>query len=192
MKKLVILPLVAAVMSACSSLPRETYERRAYQERQERQAAAETAVDKAPGWMRELPKSNSAVYENGTAVSADMAMAVNKAKTIAFGKICMAAGGRVDQQSKVFTADQGDTSSEVSEMAIRSFCPGVDITGAEMAETKLLAERGRFRAFVLIALPTGDANVLRQANEQRELRNRAQTRQQQVEQELDRNRSLAQ
>ena len=37
MKKLVILPLVAAVMSACSSLPRETYERRAYQERQERQ-----------------------------------------------------------------------------------------------------------------------------------------------------------
>ena len=77
-------------------------------------------------------------------------------------------------------------------MAIRSFCPGVDITGAEMAETKLLAERGRFRAFVLIALPTGDANVLRQANEQRELRNRAQIRQQQVEQELDRNRSLAQ
>lgn len=190
MKKFVIIPLVAAVMSACSSVPRETYDRRTYQDRQERQAAAQTAVDRAPAWMRELPRSNSAVYENGTAISTDMGMAINKAKTMAFGKICMAAGGRVDQQSRVFIADQIDDSSELSELAIRSFCPGVDITGAEMVETKMLAERGRFRAFVLIALPTGDANVLRRAKEQQALRRDTRQRHESVQREMDDNRNL--
>ena len=61
----------------------------------------ERALDQAPKWMRELPKSTSAVYQNGTAVSQDMGMSANKAKTMAFGKICMAAGGQVNQQSKI-------------------------------------------------------------------------------------------
>ena len=100
MKHFITLIAVAA-LSACSSAPKETYERRAFEETQKREQYAERAIDKAPKWMTELPKSNAAVYANGSAVSADLSMADEKAKTVAFGKICMAAGGEVDKNSKV-------------------------------------------------------------------------------------------
>ena len=138
--------------------------------------------------MLELPRSNSATYENGTGVSADMSMAVHKAKTMAFGKICMAAGGRVDQQSKMFRTDTESASTEFTELAVRTMCPGVDITGAEMVETKLIAEGTRFRAYVLMALPFGDANVLGRERTSRELHRRALQRSDRAFQEMDTNR----
>jgi hypothetical protein len=187
MKRLALTVIATSILAACSSAPRDNYERRAYEDRRERQAQAERAVDQAPKWMSQLPRSNSAIYENGTATSTDMAMSVNKAKTVAFGKICMAAGGRVDQQSRVFITETTTSSTELSEVAIRGMCPGVDITGAEMVETKTIAEGGRFRAYVLMALPTGDANVLRRENEQRELRSQAQRREAEAFREIDAN-----
>ena len=166
MRKLLILIPFVAVMAACSSSPKDPYERRAYEETQKREQYAERAIDKAPKWMTELPKSNSAVYANGTAVSADFAMADEKAKTIAFGKICMAAGGEVDKSSRVFRADVGEQSVENSSVAIRSMCRTVDVTGAEIVEIKRLSEGSRFRSYVLVALPTGSANPMQQRRDQ--------------------------
>jgi hypothetical protein len=87
-------------------------------------------------------------------------MADNKAKVMAYGKICMAAGGEVDQRSTVYRNDLTDTSVESSEMAIRSLCRSVDISGVETVEVKRVAEGTRFRSYVLVALPTGDANAI--------------------------------
>lgn len=190
MKPLILLPVMAVVLSACSSVPSDRYERRVYEERQRQEAQVRSALDEAPKWMFELPRSNTAVYENGSAVSRDMGMAVNKAKTMAFGKICIAAGGRVDQQSKLFLSDREDSSTEISELAIRSFCPAVDISGAEVQETKMVAEGTRFRVYVLVALPTGDANAIQRATQQRALRRDAERRSTEVQRELDANRSL--
>ena len=89
-----------------------------------------------------------------------MGMAANKAKTIAYGKICMAAGGQVDQQSKVYMMDNESGGSEMSDTAIRSMCKTVDITGVETVNVKTIAEGTRFRTYVLVTLPTGDANRL--------------------------------
>ena len=165
MKNFIALALVAT-LAACSSSPKDTYERRAYEENQKREQYAERAIDKAPKWMTDLPKSNSAVYANGTAVSGDFAMADEKAKAIAFGKICMAAGGEVDKSSKLFRADVGEQSVENSSVAIRSMCRTVDVTGAEIVEVKRLAEGSRFRSYVLVALPTGAANPIQQRKDQ--------------------------
>ena len=165
MKHFIALALVAT-LAACSSTPKEQYERRAYEENQKREQYVERAIDKAPKWMTELPKSNSAVYANGTAVSPDFSMADEKAKVIAFGKICMAAGGEVDKNSKVFRADVGEQSVENSSMAIRSMCRTVDVSGAEVVEIKRIAEGSRFRSYVLVALPTGAANQIQQRRDQ--------------------------
>ena len=91
--KYFITVVAVALLAACSSTPKEQYERRAYEERQRQEKAVESAIDRAPKWMTELPVSNSAVYANGSAVSTDMSMADYKAKLFAYGKICMAAGG---------------------------------------------------------------------------------------------------
>jgi aspartate 1-decarboxylase len=50
-------------------------------------------------------------------------------------------------------------------MALRTSCKSVDLTGVEVKEIKHIAEGSRFRTYVLVALPTGDANVLRKAKE---------------------------
>jgi hypothetical protein len=185
MRKLLILLPVVALVAACSSAPRETYDRRAYEAEQKREQYAERAIDRAPKWMTELPKSNAAVYANGTAVSGDFSMADEKAKTIAFGKICMAAGGEVDKNSRVFRADVGEQSVENSSVAIRSMCRTVDVTGAEIVEIKRLAEGSRFRSYVLVALPTGTANPIQQRRDQNRAQRSAQAQSDAAFREMD-------
>jgi hypothetical protein len=114
-------------------------------------------------------------------------MADYKAKLFAFGKICMAAGGKVDQQSKIFMQDTAVASTEVSELAIKSMCPSVDITGVEIKDVKRIAEGSRFRSYVLVALPTGDANALQKRKDQLKLNNRAEQRSGEAFKEMEKN-----
>jgi len=148
MKKLFVLLPVVAVIAACSSTPKDDYEKRSFALETKREAHVDKSISKAPNWMSELPTSNTAVYANGTAVSSDMSMADYKAKLFAYGKICMAAGGKVSQQAKMFMQDTSDASNEVSELTIRSLCPGVDITGVETKEVNVLP-----KAVVSVAMP---------------------------------------
>jgi hypothetical protein len=188
MKKLILLAPIVVILAACSSSPKDPYERRAYQDEQRKEKAAEQAIDRAPKWMTDLPVSKSAVYQNGTAVSPDYSMAVTKAKTVAFGKICMSAGGRVNQQSKIYRTDSENASTEFSELAIKTYCPGVDISGVEVAAEgiKVIPENGRFRAYVLIALPIGEANGIQKVTDARNQRRLAETRSRESFKELDR------
>jgi predicted lysophospholipase L1 biosynthesis ABC-type transport system permease subunit len=183
-RSLILLPLVAA-LAACGSISKDPFEKRADQERSRQEASAARAIDNAPKWMTELPKSNSAIYQNGTAVSPDMGMSVNKAKTMAFGKLCMAAGGQVSQQSKIFRMDSETASTEQSELAIRSSCPGVDISGAEVVETRMVQDGGRIRTYVLVALPTGDANAVQKSRDERAQRRLTEQRSREAFRELD-------
>ena len=195
-KVLAILPLVALV--ACSAtkpasisqapvLPSEQYDNRVAVAQVNREAQVNKSITQAPEWMTKLPESNSAVYANGSAVSTDMSMADYKAKLFAYGKICMAAGGRVSQQSKVFMQDTADASMEISELAIKGMCPGVDITGVEIKEIKRIAEGGRFRTYALVALPTGDANAFQTRKDRMKLRDRAEKRSEEAFKEIDAN-----
>jgi hypothetical protein len=184
MKKLFIILPIVAVMAACSS-NKDPYEKRASEDRERREAQVSKSIDQAPKWMTELPVSSSAVYANGTAISGDFSMADNKAKMFAFGKICVAAGGKISQQGRIFMQDQGEATFETSELAIKSMCPSVDVTGVEVKEIKRIAEGSRYRTYVLVALPTGDANALQKRKDQLNLQNRAATRSDQVFREMD-------
>ena len=159
MKNIIALAVVAA-LAACSSAPKENYEKKAYEEHQRQEKAVAATVDNIPKWMKAMPNSDNAVFATGSAVSNDFSMSEWKAKMFAFGKICIAAGGKIEQQGKVFMQDSGEYSTETSELAIKSMCPSVDITGTEVREIKQVAEGTRYRTYVLVALPTGDANLL--------------------------------
>ena len=158
----IVLPIVAA-LTACGTT--DVYQKRADNERERSERYVEKAIDKAPKWFKEPPISNSAVFESGTSVSADWSMSDHKAKADAYGKICMAAGGTASQQTKIYRIDSEATSTEFSEMALRTNCKSVDLTGVEIKDIKHISEGPRFRTYVLVALPTGDANVLRKAKE---------------------------
>jgi hypothetical protein len=185
MKQVLFVAAVAAVLAGCAGGSNERYERRADAERDRQATYAERAVSQAPKWMVKLPESTSAVYANGSAVSPDMSMAADKAKLVALGKICMAAGGTVDQRNSMFRTDTETSSVEKSELAIRGMCQKVDISGVEVVEVKTIAEGTRFRTFVLVALPTGEANAIQQRKDQNRTRESAQIRGEQVFQEMD-------
>jgi hypothetical protein len=172
MKKLLLTIPAIAILTACGTT--DPYQKRAENERDRQEKYVERSIDKAPKWMFELPNSNSAVYETGTAVSGDWMMADAKAKATAYGKICMLAGGTATQQTKIYRTDSEHTSTELSEQAIKTNCKSVDLTGVEVKEHKVVAEGSRYRSYVLVVLPTGDANLLRKyrdAQKQRDLAN---------------------
>jgi hypothetical protein len=183
MKKILFATAVLASLVGCASNDR--YQNRADSERERQASYAERAVSQAPKWMSNLPQSKDAVYANGTATSPDMSMAADKAKLVALGKICMAAGGVVDQRNTMFRTDTGDASVEKSELAIRGMCQKVDISGVEVAEVKTIAEGNRFRTYVLVALPTGDANAIQKRKDQIRTQESARQRGEQVFREMD-------
>jgi hypothetical protein len=163
MKKLLTVVAVTGLLSACGSTQYQT--RADLYPTGPTQAQQQAAINQAPEWMFKIPKSANAVYESASATSADFAMADMKAKAIAYAKICTAAGGKIRSQTKVFTQDNGTTTVEQSEMAIRSMCADIDITGVETVEMKHVAEGNRIRTYVLVALPIGAANTMKSAKE---------------------------
>ena len=165
MNKLLLVVPFAVLLTACSTT--EKFDKRSEQINERQEKFVERAIDKAPKWMTQLPESNAAVYANGSAVSRDFSMADEKAKLVALGKICTAAGGEVDKQSKMFLSDTEETSVERSETAIRSMCRGVDVSGTEIVEVKRVAEGPRFRTYILVSLPMGEANQLATRNDRR-------------------------
>jgi hypothetical protein len=185
MKKLLLLVPVVAIVAACSSAPKDAFERRAYEEQRQQEKNTERAIDQAPKWMTETPTSTNAVFASGSATSSDMSMSDWKAKMFAYGKICIAAGGRVSQQGKMFMQDSGDTNIETSELAIKTMCPSVDVTGVEVREIKRVAETNRYRTYVLVALPTGDANLLQKRKDKLAAAKRAEHRSVEAFKELD-------
>jgi len=166
MKKLAIVVAVTGVLSACGSTG--TNYSAQYSQPTQNSAQINNAISNAPEWMSKLPKAAGYVFENGTATSSDFGFADIKAKTVAYSKICTSAGGKVRSQVKMYKADNGDTGTEQSEMAIRSMCADVDITGVETVEMKHIADGNRIRTYVLVALPTSGAankDVKRSAKE---------------------------
>jgi len=97
----------------------------------------------------------------------------------------MTAGGTASQSTKIYRADNNKSSTELSEMVIRSKCDEVDVTGVEVAEKKVTQEGSMYRAYVLIALPTGDANILKRSKEQQRLSEIATQRAPEAFKELD-------
>ena len=188
MNKLLAIVPVLAVLSGCSTFSSndDYYGDRSARVYERESRFVENTIDEAPNWMIEIPRSDSAIFENGTSVSRDYSMSVNKAKTLAFGKLCVAFGGTTDQQSKIYQRDTENSSSETSELAIRTRCKGVDMSGAEVADIKTVPQGNRFRTYVLIALPFGDANGIVKERERREEKAHSLKRSEDAFKELDR------
>jgi hypothetical protein len=160
MKKLTIAVAVTGILTACGTSG-TNYSAQYSGQNGMQTAQMSSAVSQAPIWMSKLPKADGYIFENGTATSGDFGFADIKAKTMAYAKICTAAGGKIRSQVKMFKSDSGDASMDQSEMALRSMCPDVDITGVETVEMKHVSEGNRIRTYVLVTLPLGGKNVLK-------------------------------
>ena len=162
MKKfLMIVPLIA-MLAACGTT--DPYAKRAENERRYEEAAKDKAIDELPDWYTKTPVSTSAIYAAGMGQADTIEMAVTSATTAAKAKICYGADGEVTSQTKDFATGSSKTSR--IERVTRTNCNNVSIAGIENAEVKgknpkVIRTGNTFTAYVLVALPTGDANVQR-------------------------------
>jgi hypothetical protein len=191
--KLLLMIPVLALLAACGSAPKDAYERRTHEIEKEQRRDREVAIDRMPRWFKTVPQSKDAVYAAGEAEGATINWALTKARHVAYGDICMSAGGKVDSQTKLFRAEIGKQLAENSNSATRSICPGVDITGIEQV-AKFEGEDGvivlptsqGFRAYVLVALPVGTANRLQERKDRLEAGRQADRQAERAWQDLDR------
>jgi hypothetical protein len=160
MKKLAIVAVTTGVLSACGTSG-TNYSTQFNSQNSAQTMQMRSAIDQAPEFMSKLPKASGYIFENGTATSSDFGFADIKAKTIAYAKICTAVGGKIRSQVKMFKSDSGDAGTEQSEMAMRSMCPDVDISGVQTIEMKHVADGNRIRTYVLVALPMGENNKIK-------------------------------
>jgi hypothetical protein len=164
MKKVAIALAVTGILTACGTSG-TNYSAVYSTQDSLKTAQMNSAIEQAPSWMSKLPKAPGYIFENGTATSGDFGFADMKAKAMAYAKICTAAGGKIRQQTKIYKSDSGDTSVDQSELAIRSMCADIDITGVETVEMKHVSEGNRIRTYVLVTLPLGDKNVLKSSKD---------------------------
>jgi hypothetical protein len=189
MKKILLLVPIIAVLAACGTT-RDAYERRADNEREYREKAIDQALKKRPEWMSRVPVSDSAVFAAAEGTAGSYNMAVHLARTNALTDICYSAGGTVDSQTKQF--ETSGSRSSLIEKATRTRCNAVDVTGVETYGAKNVGDNpvvvrsgDQYTAYVLLALPTGDANILRRAKEEAKQREIAAGRSEQAFKELN-------
>ena len=164
MKKTLLLIPIVAILAACGTT--DKYGKIAEQEREYRVKSAEKILDKAPKWCDKLPDSDSAVYECGFGSSFNKADSLSYASSEAYGIICMTAGGRTSQQTKMYSSEGERSRTQINERATKSSCPSVDLTGVRREKVEqFVTPDGKINTYVLVALPTGDANILKRAKE---------------------------
>jgi hypothetical protein len=152
----------------------------------------DVALDEAPEWYYRTPSKENVLYAAATARSRDMEMANEKALTQAQGKIAETVAGKVSKVTKTYKADVGDRHVENSSSAVKKLTDKVDFTGTEVVETKIIKEKdGWYRAYVLVALPLGEANTLLRQRVNDEIVKQTLTTQESAFSELDRNDSDA-
>jgi len=179
-KYFAIVPLL--VMFGCSST-NNAYDRHAEKEHELKIKSNSVTKKSMPKWFTTLPKVSNAVLSQGMGISTSPQMAIDGAKMDAYKSICMANGGKVDMNQEKFQSDVGSTTIERFEQAIKSVCEKTSVRGVELAKIDgiepLVVEdlpNGKWVAYVLIALPTGSANVIQTEYNQQELSKNASSR----------------
>jgi hypothetical protein len=175
MKKYLILVPLIAVLTACGSMfsPTDPYAKRAEAEYNRQVDERKQSIKQTPSWYKDKAQTSaSAVYAYGVAESKSREDSEFLAKTFAYGKICMSAGGTVSKRGRVYQT--GDAT--ISENVIVSACDKTNITGVEISKKEEFVVGNKFQTYVEIVLPKGDANILRTAKDQRKLQETAEKR----------------
>ncbi len=176
MKNAIILVASALLLTACGSTPKNEYDRRAENIKAENKESNKVIKKKMPDWFNNLPTVNNAILAQGIGISKNLSSAIDKAKMDAYKSICMGKNGRVSMNKESFSSDVNGDALERFESAIKASCDKVEVRGVELAKIDkiqpLVTEHlpdGNWVAFALIALPTGDANVIQTEHHKQEL-----------------------
>ena len=162
MKRLALIPLVAAV-AACDKTPPETAMSKQMFEYQSAQVGNQ--IDSMPGWYTNIPKDEEAVYAVGTAQTPDLQLAVDIAVLSAKTTLADRVDSRIRSQMKLFKSKLGsnDFDSRVQnefEQVTRNLIADADVAGYTVKENVIVQNGTQYRAYVLLEYKNAVANTV--------------------------------
>jgi hypothetical protein len=136
------------------------------QEKKEKAKAAATSqtVEELPDWYLNLPQDQYGVYAAGTSTSPDLQLAMDKAALTAKRSLADRINSALSSKMKEFVTEigQGEDTEVVSEVerVTSNLITEVNVSGYSQKDAKVLAQGGKYRAYVLLQYPIGKANKM--------------------------------
>jgi len=118
-------------------------------------------IDLPPWYVKAPPSTREYLFLAGTGISNDLAMSRQKALLDAHLQLSDMLNGALDAITRQRRQDMGgDMATDSSNQTIRKRIFDTSLTGWYLEDTKTMAEDKKYRTFVLIRYPMGDANRL--------------------------------
>lgn len=162
-----IVLVTASLLAGCAAPPpgSPAATAAAEQKKQEaRVANVQASVDEAPSWFSAPPMDAHSLYAPGTATSADMQMAMDKATLSAKRSLADTLKGTLSSKMKEFITESGSGEDPAitseSERITSNLITETSLAGYSRTQSKLVPQGSLYRAYVLLQYPIGNANRL--------------------------------
>jgi len=159
--------LGALTLAACAGPQPGTPAFTAQQEQQKQQARVDTVKDSVsdlPSWFANPPTDEFSVYSAGTATSADLQFAVDKAVLGAKRSLADRVNSKLSSKMKEFISESGvGENTQVlaeSERVTSNLITEVNLAGYDVTQKKIVPAGTQYRVYVLLQYPLGQANRL--------------------------------
>lgn len=124
-----------------------------------RAVQVKTMASEMPDWYANPPTDEHSLYAAGTADSADLGFALDKAILSAKRSLADRVNGSVSSQHKEYLQEGGGNVRpvSVSDRSTTNRITDVVLNGYTVVQTKIIPTDTRYRAFVLLQYPLGNA-----------------------------------
>ncbi len=156
---------LALVLTACSSPKPGTPEFVQKKEEEQQKAVVKTveqSLSVTPAWYTKNPVDATSIFAKATEASTNRQMAVDKAMHLARKELAQQLGARVSAKIRDFATESGRANDDDFQMEIervgQSVALDVNLAGYVRENDEVVAEGGKYRAFVLLRYPVGESN----------------------------------
>lgn len=162
---LALVPVAALGLAACASPEPGSPAAAALAHQKQQEARTEQVKDTvsdAPSWYLAPPKDDVSLYGAGTATSADLQMAVDKAtltgkRVVADRLKSLLSAKMKDYASESGAGEDARVQSEV-ERVTSNVVAEANMSGYQVTKTEVKPQGTQYRAYVLVQYPLGAAN----------------------------------
>ena len=160
---LILLAVASSALQGCQTTKPGSPEAAAiaFEKAEEKKVTTvENVVESIPDWCDKPPVSDLALYACGDAESSVLNLARKKAELLAKADIASNLAGYLSEKVKLFQKEIGGgvEVETLIQQTIQSFTGEVQISGYKVLETKTLAIGSKYKHFLLIEYPLGEAN----------------------------------
>ena len=160
MKFIIFAGAVCLLLTACTPPPVETA--RAAWVRQKTEVVSK-AVEDIPEWFS-TPREDGAeaVYSVGTAIGPNLQLSYDRAILNAKRVLADRVDGLMSSRVRSFIAESGQNEDKIftaeAERVVINFMAEVNVAGYALERTDIQASYGRYRVYVMLRYPLGEAN----------------------------------